>query len=89
MYVDRKDTEVRKEHEDQSNLMDSRYKFPMLCSSLHTTTIIQLIIFVLYSLSQFPYTHASSLFIPLHTRPFLRDPLGRVCKGMKREDACV
>ena len=22
--------------------MDSRYKFPMLCSSLHTTTIIQL-----------------------------------------------
>ena len=31
---------------DQSNLMDSRYKFPMLCSSQHTTTIIQLIIFV-------------------------------------------
>jgi hypothetical protein len=30
-------------------LMDSRYKFPMLCSSLHTTTIIQLIIFVFLS----------------------------------------
>jgi len=32
-----------------ANLMDSRYKFPMLCSSLHTTTIIQLIIFVLFN----------------------------------------
>ena len=33
--------------------MDSRYKFPMLCSSQHTTTIIQLIIFVSIGLTSF------------------------------------